>query len=282
MEKIKLQREINIWKHGQPFLVEYVSTLENESDNQTFVYNTYKISILLSDGLVAVMNDQIIGGQRGQILFFRPDEIHFGRFLRSGLHEYISFYIPTDFFDKLLNKAELIYFFEDRSKERVNFVFPTEDAQKNLIKIAKKTVVLLEKEELDSCEFLSIIMQICLLCRDSYLPQKGKGISACAPPYVSRTLSYINEHFREKISLEHLAKEMKCSVAYLSRVFKSHVGVTVYRHITDVRIGNAAAMLKNGSSVTEACFDSGFNDCSNFIRTFKQVFGVTPKDYKMG
>ena len=69
-------------------------------------------------------------------------------------------------------------------------------------------------------------------------------------------------------------------VAYLSRLFKQYVGTSVYNYITVTRIANAQKLLKNGATVTEACFCSGFEDCSNFIRTFKKLTGETPLGYK--
>ena len=46
------------------------------------------------------------------------------------------------------------------------------------------------------------------------------------------------------------------------------------------RLGLAMELLKNGSSVTDACFNSGFFDCSKFISFFKKNVGMTPLQYK--
>ena len=50
--------------------------------------------------------------------------------------------------------------------------------------------------------------------------------------------------------------------------------------ITSMKIQYAKTLLQGGKSVTEACYDSGFSDCSYFISTFQKITGVTPGQYK--
>lgn len=56
--------------------------------------------------------------------------------------------------------------------------------------------------------------------------------------------------------------------------------MTIYQYIVNIRINNAKIMLENGETVTNACYFSGFEDCSNFISTFKKIVGITPFKYK--
>lgn len=100
------------------------------------------------------------------------------------------------------------------------------------------------------------------------------------PEIITRVMYFISEHYSEKISLTELAKISNCSVTYLSRIFKQSTGMTLYNYITSVRVSNAQTLLRENLSVTEVCFLCGFNDCSNFINTFKKITGKTPSKFQ--
>jgi AraC-like DNA-binding protein len=63
------------------------------------------------------------------------------------------------------------------------------------------------------------------------------------------------------------------------RKFKQQTGYTVHNYILQKRLIAATALIKEGKSVTQVCLECGFGDYSNFIRSFKQVYGVSPKKH---
>lgn len=68
--------------------------------------------------------------------------------------------------------------------------------------------------------------------------------------------------------------------SYLSRIFKQHTGLSLHLYILDQRDEQAKRCLLPGKSVGDTCSQSGFCDCSNFIRTFKNKVGVSPGSFK--
>jgi len=277
---MKIKKDIQNFLNCNGFSIKYVKDNYKISDSSVELYNTYKISILLSDGLVAVVNNQILNVNKGSVLFFRPDEVHFGRFLRSGTHEYLDFYIPLSFFDCFYESDKILNFLNDKSEKRINYVKLNYNEENKLFETVRKVIQLLkEDDDINNIKLFSLMLQIVLMCAENYT-QIPISADNYIPSYVSKSLLYISEHFSEKILLTDISEEIGCSVTYISQVFKAYTGVTIYKHITDVRISNAQSMLNNGATVTEACFSSGFEDCSNFIRTFKKITGTTPKQYK--
>lgn len=93
------------------------------------------------------------------------------------------------------------------------------------------------------------------------------------------SVRYINEHLSEDLSLHVIAKNSYISVNQLCRLFKKHLGTTVNKYITSKRITEAKKLLRSGSNVSDACLSCGFSDYSNFIRTFKNVVGISPGKY---
>ena len=63
---------------------------------------------------------------------------------------------------------------------------------------------------------------------------------------------------------------------YLEKTFKKETGTTVYHYVLLKRLNLARVLLAQGCRVDEACAGAGFNDYSNFIRTFKKHTGMTP------
>lgn len=98
-------------------------------------------------------------------------------------------------------------------------------------------------------------------------------------PFIPDVLSYINQHYCEKISLSSIADEFFISKYYLSHAFNSVVGTSVNRYITLKRLINAKQMLSSGIKPTTAAIHCGFNDYAGFYRAFTTEYGITPKEY---
>lgn len=62
--------------------------------------------------------------------------------------------------------------------------------------------------------------------------------------------------------------------------FRRYTGKSIHNYLTQRRLEHARRLLQNGVSVTEACYQSGFSDCSGFITLFKKHFGITPGKYQ--
>ncbi len=92
-------------------------------------------------------------------------------------------------------------------------------------------------------------------------------------------LSWIDEHISEHITLAEISKAVKLSEKYICRIFKEYTSKTVMDYINERRIENASAEMLC-KSITEAAFNSGFNDLSYFCKTFKKYKNTTPSQYK--
>jgi AraC-like DNA-binding protein len=97
---------------------------------------------------------------------------------------------------------------------------------------------------------------------------------------IREALLYIEQHFRENITLADVAKHVGYAPAYFSRLFKDTTGQSYIEALTSLRLSSASALLSNGYSVADACFSSGFGSLSAFFDVFKRKFGVSPSRYK--
>ncbi|MCE5341249.1 MAG: PocR ligand-binding domain-containing protein [Planctomycetaceae bacterium] len=92
---------------------------------------------------------------------------------------------------------------------------------------------------------------------------------------------FISQHFNEQITLEDVAHSAHLSVSRLSHIFKEQTGLTIVDYITKSRIEYAKELLiSTNKNCTEICFDTGYNNQSYFTRTFKEVTGMTPRQFR--
>ena len=98
---------------------------------------------------------------------------------------------------------------------------------------------------------------------------------------VLRVKNYINENYMYEIKLKTLAGLANMSESAFSRFFKLHTGRTLSDYIIDIRMGYATRMLIDTTdSVSEICFNCGYNNLSNFNRIFKRKKGCSPTEFR--
>ena len=86
----------------------------------------------------------------------------------------------------------------------------------------------------------------------------------------------MHQRFVDDLSLAALARAVGMSSCHFCRIFAELAGVPPHRYLIDLRLQVAADLLRQGASVTDACFRSGFQNLSHFIRLFHRRFGVPP------
>jgi AraC-like DNA-binding protein len=77
-----------------------------------------------------------------------------------------------------------------------------------------------------------------------------------------------------------LARSALMSTAHFSRKFRAAYGETPYAYLMTRRVERAKALLRDGSSVTEACFAVGCSSLGSFSSRFTDIVGETPSQYR--
>ncbi|MBQ6544148.1 MAG: helix-turn-helix domain-containing protein [Lachnospiraceae bacterium] len=97
-------------------------------------------------------------------------------------------------------------------------------------------------------------------------------------PLAERVMEYLSVHYREEISLDVLAERFYVSKYHLSHEFRKSAGTGVYRFILLKRLQHARQLILSGAGPGDASRESGFIDYANFYRSFRAVYGISPKD----
>ena len=86
-------------------------------------------------------------------------------------------------------------------------------------------------------------------------------------------VSYIQQNFTGKISLKEFGEQFHLSEKYISRYFKEHFHITLSQYITYLRLEHAKQLLQDTDlPVTEIAMQSGYQNVSYFIRSFKNIW----------
>jgi AraC-like DNA-binding protein len=113
--------------------------------------------------------------------------------------------------------------------------------------------------------------------------EKGRAI---ADPVAHRGLrrmrELIHESCAEDLTLDALAKHAGLNKFYALRAFKQAIGVPPHAYQRHVRVARARELLRVGHSSTEVAYMLGFCDQSHFVRCFRQITHLTPRQYQVG
>ncbi|WP_352397906.1 AraC family transcriptional regulator [[Clostridium] aminophilum] len=96
---------------------------------------------------------------------------------------------------------------------------------------------------------------------------------------IHKVISYIQDHLAEPMSLQSVSSDLFMSKYYLSHNFKKATGFSVMEYVIYCRILRARSLLRAGMNVQTVGETVGFASNEHFIRTFKKITHITPKQY---
>lgn len=97
---------------------------------------------------------------------------------------------------------------------------------------------------------------------------------------ITKVIQYIEHNLSEPLDIDTLCKIACMSRSKFFNYFKSCLNMTPQQWLQTRRLSKAKELLKKGNSITQIGFDLGFNHTSQFSRTFKNAFGVSPKAFQ--
>ncbi|MFO8000154.1 MAG: AraC family transcriptional regulator [Marinilabilia sp.] len=98
---------------------------------------------------------------------------------------------------------------------------------------------------------------------------------------IEKIYNFVRENYSKRIMLEDAANLLNMSVVSFSRFIKQRTGKSFVDFLNEIRLGYATRMLiETNKSVSEICYECGFNNISNFNRTFKRKQNCTPSEFR--
>ncbi|MBT3208176.1 MAG: helix-turn-helix transcriptional regulator [Bacteroidetes bacterium] len=145
-------------------------------------------------------------------------------------------------------------------------------------------------QNLLSCEGfdrLLLLLQILheLASAEDYTLLNADGFAFETSPQDSAKIDiifrYINQNFEKQIPLAEIADEASMTVPAFCRYFKKSTGKTFTKLVNEYRVVHATKLLsESSSSITDICFECGFNNFSHFNKLFKEFTGKSASKYR--
>lgn len=130
--------------------------------------------------------------------------------------------------------------------------------------------------------FLSILQVLALHKEYKLLASQGykDSFQHLDNEQLSKTYEYVYKNFTEPIYLKDIANAIHMNPASFSRFFKRVNRKPFSRFLNEVRIGYACKlMIEQKKDITTICYESGYNNISNFNRQFKKIKEMSPTEY---
>ncbi len=227
--------------------------------------------ILLEQGKVDYSyKDKIRVVESGSILLLNPHEVHTGKSANGAPWDFRSLYISPYFFHQVYKEAtnrDHYPAFSQTVLEDPVFASTFSNIHECLLSETDESMAMAAARNL-----LNALINRCSFeARQADWGQSEEKAAAVK--------AYLEDHYLEQIRLDELEKELGFSKYYLIRVFESSYGLSPIRYTINLRIEEAKRLLYSGMKYTEVAYSTGFYDQSHFIRHFKMIVGVTPKDF---
>ncbi len=98
---------------------------------------------------------------------------------------------------------------------------------------------------------------------------------------INIVFNYVKSNFKEEITLEQIADLVSMTIPSFCRYFKKITNKTFTQFVNEYRLVHASKLLaEQPLSITEVCFESGFNNFSHFNKSFKAFTGQNPSQYR--
>lgn len=97
---------------------------------------------------------------------------------------------------------------------------------------------------------------------------------------LTAAVQYLESHLLQPLDIDTLCRKACMSRSRLYVAFSKQLGCSPGEFLQQRRLRTAAQAIRQGSSITSACYNTGFNDLSHFSRRFSKFFGMTPRSYQ--
>ena len=238
--------------------------------------------IYVKNGKIKIyIGEEVFDATAGDLFFVNSGELHFMESDDRDVEYYTLLFPVTFLCFQTEDSIEQEIFLPLRQKKKF---FPVhmknDEIEKQMIAIIRELIIVNDEKEVGyrlRTRILLLEVIETLLKADAF----RKGNYRNETGMQKDLIVYIQTHYADKISLAMLAEEFHLTEKYISWYFKEHFSISFTQYVLHLRMTRAKDMLlMTEDSITEVALSCGYPSVNLFIRSFKQMYGVTPLQYR--
>ena len=280
--KPDIMREITPLTQSDCFTL--FSRVKKKFDFPLHYHEEYELNLIINaPGAKRIVGDHIEAIEELEMVLVGPNLYHawFTHKCESTEIRELTIQFHKDLFeDRFLRRNQLSFIKAMFEKSQRGILFSRETIER----LQPRILALSQKNGFDSVlELLSILHDLSTSRNMRTLSDAG---SSNEPLHynsrrIEKVFEYMNAHYSRAITLSEVAKVANMPEASFSRFIKKRIGNTFIDSLNEIRLGHATRMLIDTThNVAEVAYKCGFNNISNFNRTFKKKKGCTPKEFR--
>ena len=289
MQIITNQFQKELKQHGNeqfPFLVSYQKLSEYESGS--FMWHWHpeiEITYVQKGTMCYKVNHMVYHLKEGDIVFNNSGALHSGTMENQKDCAYIPVTFDSrliyGFFQSTVNSKYVDPVIQDSMLPAI-CIDQSEPWHKPFREYLLRIIDLDEKKP----DFYELDITICLqsmwrllLEHITYEPQASRE-NSLEYDRIKKILSYIEENYQNKITLNDIAGHIHLCESECTRLFKRHMNTTLFSFLQEYRIERSLEYLNTKESISSIAEKTGFSDSNYYSKVFSKIKGCSPREYR--
>lgn len=289
MQIITNQFQKELKQHGNeqfPFLVSYQKLSEYESGS--FMWHWHpeiEITYVQKGTMCYKVNHMVYHLKEGDIVFNNSGALHSGTMENQKDCAYIPVTFDSrliyGFFQSTINSKYVDPVIQDSMLPAI-CIDQSEPWHKPFREYLLRIIDLDEKKP----DFYELDITICLqsmwrllLEHITYEPQASRE-NSLEYDRIKKILSYIEENYQNKITLNDIAGHIHLCESECTRLFKRHMNTTLFAFLQEYRIERSLEFLQDDQPVSAVADKAGFSDPNYYSKVFAKIKGCSPREYR--
>jgi AraC-like DNA-binding protein/quercetin dioxygenase-like cupin family protein len=278
---MKVDLELILPDEGSSFRLLHTKTKPEKFPWQYHYHPEYEIVCVLHGNGRRHVGNNFSSYENGDLVFMGPNLPHAGFGLNAhGIHEEIVVQIKEEVFNEsILTRPEMSAVASLVEKAKYGIAF--KGAVKE--KVTQRLKKLIKLASFEKYIELLFVLQLMATSDEFELLNSASTISMLAKKNNSRLqhiLTFVEQHYNEEIDIKKVASIANLSVPSFCNYFKKLMNCTFTDFINQYRIQRACALMEQEKTITEICYDCGFNNVVYFNKVFKTITKKTPSEYR--
>lgn len=248
-------------------------------------HEEFEINYIVNGSAMFKCGEKDFIASKGDIVFFSPNILHAVYPHKDCDQAYDTLVFSVELFGVSSNdRASVTYLIPlINSTNCINAHITPQHPYYNEIRTSVENIFSCAKsnDAILDLPLKSELIKVLWLLYENKNIQKNTNDKAQNDDCIKKAILYIEDHFREDISVSQVSDTVHLSKSYFMNSFKRKIGMPVMSYIIQHRINAACEELcMENIPITQIATACGFNNISNFNRQFKKVVGCSPKEYR--